>query len=332
MSCFCSSKDGTTERLSPAEEYLRSQRQIIIDTEKLIAGKPDLEQEAFRQRSNNIGIDQKLLRLQYGQFLGEEFESTVTEAERFLLDVGGEEDHDHEEDSHTHEAAVETSPDAAAAIIEQYAHAHDTEEGATFYSEDIKRELKAALAEMWEAELHLRTYRPEDALPYEYRALRILKALQQKARIYVKRIGFEPPPINPEEARLTGDLDAVQSRRTRRDARVEASFPAIREAMAVLPGLEEAPGEIEAAVAVLERAGGELAGVAVNEAGRYLAALQALRTLIDSLGGSGTVCRTCIVTVRSAFWNVLPPADALPTPRREAATSLSRRYFKHLGR
>ena len=318
--------------LSPAEEYLRSQRQIIIDTEKLIADTPDLTQEVFRQRSNNIGIDQKLLRLQYGQFLGEEFESTVTEAERFLLDHDGESEHDHEGDDHAGEAAVESSPDAAAAIIEQYGHTHDTEEGATFYSEDIKRELKAALAEMWEAELHLRTFRPETALPYEYRALRILKALQQKARIYVKRIGFEPPPINPEEARLTGDLDAVQSRRVRRDARAEISFPAIREALVLLSTLEESPDEMEASVTVLEQAGSELAGVAVDEAGRYLAALQALRTLIDGLDASGTVCRVCIPTVRRAFWTVLPPADALPTPRRDAGTSLARRYFNHLGR
>ena len=191
-------------------------------------------------------------------------------------------------------------------------------------------ELKAALAEMWEVELYLRTYRPEDALPYEYRALRILKALQQKSRIYVKRIGFEPPPLKPDEARLTGDLDEVPSRKTRQDLSAEASFPAIREALAVLQSLHQTPDE-EEAVAVLERAGQELAGVAVEEAGRYLTALQDLRALIDDLDAGRGWRRANVGSVRRAFWNVLPPADALPAPRREGATSLSHRYFKKLG-
>ena len=309
--------------LDAPEEYLRSQRQIIIDTEKLIADKPGLAEDTFQRRSNAIGIDQKLLRLRYGQFLGEEFESTVTEAERF---IPGLEEDDHA-DEHAGETAFDSSPDAAREIIEQYAHMHDAEEAATFYSEDIKQELKAALAEMWDAELHLRMFRPEEALPYEYRALRILKALQQKSRIYVKRIGFEPPPIKPEEARLTGNLDEVPSHKTQQDVRADVSFPAIREALTVL---QQAPDEKEAVV-VLERAAQELAGVVVEEAGRYLAALQDLRTLIDDLDAGRGWCRACVGTVRRALWNVLPPAQAAPAPRREGTSSLSRRYFNQLG-
>ena len=167
-------------------------------------------------------------------------------------------------------------------------------------------------------------------MPYEYRALRILKALQQKSRIYVKRIGFEPPPLKPDEARLTGDLDEVPSRKTRQDLSAEASFPAIREALAVLQSVDQTPDE-EEAVAVLERAGQELAGVAGEEAGRYLTALQDLRALIDDLDAGRGWRRANVGSVRRAFWNVLPPADALPAPRREGATSLSRRYFKKLG-
>ena len=314
--------------LSPAEEYLRSQRQIIIDTEQLIADQPDISREAFQQRSNNIGIDQKLLRLRYGQFLGEELVSTVTQDEQFAPGQGDE----HTEDEHSGEAAVETSLEAAEAIIAQYGHAHDTEEGATFYSEDIKRELKAALAEMWDAELHLRTYRPEAALPYEYRALRILKALQQKSRIYVKRIGFEPPPLKPDEARLTGKLDAVQSRSEQRDAQAEEPFPAIREALAVLSVLDASPENPREVIGVLERAGVELAEKAVAEAGQYLVGLQALRALIDELETQRTVCQACKAAVRRAFWTALPPAGAVPIPRREGPTSLSQRYFNQLGR
>ena len=50
-------------------EYFRSQRQIIIDTEKLIARRKQLKPKTFNEQSNNIGIDQKVLRLRYGKFL-----------------------------------------------------------------------------------------------------------------------------------------------------------------------------------------------------------------------------------------------------------------------
>ncbi|MFQ5570605.1 MAG: tryptophan-rich sensory protein, partial [Rhodothermales bacterium] len=322
-------------RLNPADEYLRSQRQIIIDTEKLIEEKQDISQVDFKQRSNDLGIDQKVLRLRYGQFLGEEFESTVTHAERLVPGEGaddtGEEEHDQEQ-ALPPGVPIATSDQAVQEILNEYAHLHDTEEGATFYSEDIKRELKAALAEMWEAELRLRTYRPEDALPYEYRALRILKALQQKARIYVKRIGFEPPPLKPEETRLTGDLDEVQNRRSQRERQADVSFPAIREALVLLQPTEPNPVDAAHRVAVLERAGRELAGVAIEQPGRYLSALRNLRVLIDDLETGRGWCRPCSAVIRQVFWNMLPPAEALPRQREENATSLTRRYFKEMGR
>src|SRR5690606_781903 len=54
--------------------YFRSQRQIIIDAEALLEEKPRLASEEFERRSDLIGVDQRLLRLRYGQFLGEESE------------------------------------------------------------------------------------------------------------------------------------------------------------------------------------------------------------------------------------------------------------------
>ena len=70
--------EGLVEKTMPA--YFRSQRQIIIDTETLIADQPKLEDDAVLARSDGIGVDQKILRLRYGQFLGEESE-TRSEAE-----------------------------------------------------------------------------------------------------------------------------------------------------------------------------------------------------------------------------------------------------------
>ena len=54
--------------------YFRSQRQVIIDTEALVRQRRSLSADDFLVRSDTIGVDQRLLRLRYGQFLGEEAE------------------------------------------------------------------------------------------------------------------------------------------------------------------------------------------------------------------------------------------------------------------
>ncbi|MCD9032350.1 DUF4175 domain-containing protein [Luteimonas sp. Y-2-2-4F] len=67
--------DGLARQVLPA--YFRSQRQIIIDAEALLAERPRLEAERFMARSDALGVDQRLLRLRYGQFLGEEAEGAA---------------------------------------------------------------------------------------------------------------------------------------------------------------------------------------------------------------------------------------------------------------
>lgn len=76
--------DGLMQRTMPA--YFRSQRQIIIDAEALIAERGTLDHDRFVARSNDIGADQQLLRLRYGQFMGEESEGG---------ELGDGHDHDH---------------------------------------------------------------------------------------------------------------------------------------------------------------------------------------------------------------------------------------------
>ncbi len=85
-------------------EYFRSQRQIIIDTEKLIAKRKKLAAKEFNSTSNEIGFDQKVLRLRYGQFMGEEFETNIG---------GGGAPDDHADDGGS---------------LEGFMHKHDTEE------------------------------------------------------------------------------------------------------------------------------------------------------------------------------------------------------------
>jgi len=222
-------------------EYFRSQRQIIIDTEKLIAKRNKIPAKPFNSTSNEIGFDQKVLRLRYGQYLGEEFETSIgghggpegggdgDPLEGFMHkhDSGeGEHEHDHDHDDkhesheephdHGHSHGGTQNPadekDPIAAMMEQYVHSHDDGEANTFYEQSTRSLLKMALEQMWQSELHLRLYEPEKALPYEKKALEFLKAAQQKARTFVKKTSFDPPPIKEQEKRLTGELKNVNPR------------------------------------------------------------------------------------------------------------------------
>ena len=371
--------------------YFRSQRQIIIDTEKLLKDAPTLDTETFKNRSNNIGLDQKILRLRYGKFLGEEFESHAggdgdghegeheghehhdnhdhdhddqgdsdsvqirtrhalsqrdyqdnsdLENEHAGHDHEGHEHHNHEHDhnhqgdsdsvqirtrhalsqrdyrdnsdledgpehhdheAHNHNHDHQENPDSNLVrtrhalsqpdhrdnsdsenghaghdheghehhnhehdhdhqgdydsdsvrirtrhalsqldsdsehehegheghshsnttskemaigggedLLAPYVHFHDSAEEATLFDQEIKTKLRAALNEMWQAELYLRTHEPKLALPYEYRALWLIKEVQQQSRIFVEQIGFDAPKLKMEK-RLSGELDEVQN-------------------------------------------------------------------------------------------------------------------------
>ncbi|MBS9523865.1 hypothetical protein KI659_07540 [Litoribacter alkaliphilus] len=219
----------TTMAVQVLPEYFRSQRQIIIDTEKLIAERGKKAEKAFNSTSNEIGYDQKLLRMRYGQYLGEEFESSagggdpMADGDGDLLegfmhkhDQEGEHepDHGHSHDhghGHEHEETNSQSKDDGGLgnLLENFIHAHEDDEMNTFYEESTRGILKAALENMWQSELHLRMFEPEKALPYQNKALELLKSVQQKSRVYVRRTGFDPPPIKEAEKRLSGDLDKI---------------------------------------------------------------------------------------------------------------------------
>ncbi|MBN7817299.1 hypothetical protein [Algoriphagus pacificus] len=226
-------------------EYFRSQRQIIIDTEKLIAAKKTMKEQEFNETSNNIGYDQKLLRLRYGQYLGEEFENSAGggSIEDDSGDILAAYRHDHDEEGELERAsalipveeehehgdpleATETEDESGlGGLLSAFMHSHDSEEENTFFEESTKGALKMALEQMWQSELYLRLYEPEKALPYEKKALEYLKSVQQKSRVYVKRTGFDPPPIKEEEKRLTGELkdidQLIQKQQSEMDERIQ---------------------------------------------------------------------------------------------------------------
>lgn len=216
---------GMTNGVNLVPEYFRSQRQIIMDTEKLLDEQPRITEESFKNRSNGLGIDQRLLRLRYGKFLGEETETEIgvghdhDQEEGHAKDKGHKKEEEHsKEEGHAHEEGEEHHEEQETkktekfgdvkAIMDSYSHKHDIAEDATFFEPELKAQLKAVLTEMWSSELRLRTYKTRDALPFEYKALRLLKDLQQKSRAYVAKTTVKVAQLK-EEKRLSGELDKI---------------------------------------------------------------------------------------------------------------------------
>ncbi|MBR7745697.1 hypothetical protein [Undibacterium baiyunense] len=186
-------------------ESLRSQRQIIIDTEQLLAdmkANPKMNPNLIRSRSETIAGDQGTLRRRYGRFLGEE--SSLFGDDEHAEGHSADDGHDH----------GDAAPQNLAA---QYGHAHDQEENATLFDEATKKILRRALVAMWDAEKALRAISPATALAPENKALEAIKQLQQADRIYLHKAAFTPPAIK-EDKRLTGDVLDLKNTQKQQDA------------------------------------------------------------------------------------------------------------------
>ncbi len=192
--------------------YFRSQRQVIIDTEALIKQRGKLSADDFLVRSDTIGVDQRLLRLRYGQFVGMEAEEGPRRPPMPTSDkdeaVEPEPEH-HDGDGHDHGDAPEAPVFGGLGnITTEYGHTHDESEAATLLDPGTRALLKSALDAMWEAELNLRSGQPEKALPFELKALDFIKKVQQASRIYLPRIGSAQPPIDMAR-RLSGKREGL---------------------------------------------------------------------------------------------------------------------------
>ncbi|MYM83777.1 hypothetical protein GTP44_17710 [Duganella sp. FT50W] len=191
------SLDATALPSMTKPENLRSQRQIIIDTEQLVAdlkANPNMSAATLRGRSEGIAADQATLRLRYGQFLGEE------------SSLFGDEEHEH----HEHHEHGGEKAGGEIAVMKEFGHAHDQQDNATIFDPQTKAVLKRALAAMWDAEKSLRAVSPKTALPPEYKALEAIKELQAAERVYLHRTAFVPPALK-EEKRMTGDMVGAMS-------------------------------------------------------------------------------------------------------------------------
>lgn len=318
--------EGIVQRVMPA--YFRSQRQIIIDIEALLKVRGALSASVLAGRSNNIGADQRILRLRYGQFLGEESEGQPRAPSLADLltsdgDVGTKampklvvpEGHD-AMDGHNHgvsggEAAVFGSD---VGVMAEYGHAHGDSESATLFDPKTRETLRKALDAMWQAERSLRQAEPAAALPQAYAALGFIKDVQQATRIFLQRTGPEMPPID-EARRLGGKRDGIAPARAGVRARDDAAA---------------APKAVFEALAARAPEAGELAALE-----RWLARADvpdrlALVAAIDAVRGDPD-CAPCRARLRAVIWGAIAVPPAAVVRRGDGGSAAGGRYLDALG-
>ena len=310
--------EGIVKRVLPA--YFRSQRQIIIDAEALQKKRRTLDAGRFLRDADAIGVDQRILRLRYGQFLGEEAEGgpTLPVADASPTadsdgDAGGD---GAEHADHGHAGAAAPAMGQATDVLEAYGHTHDHAEAATLLDPDTRATLKQALDQMWQSELQLRQGHPDRALPHAYKALGFIKQVQQASRIYLARVGTQLPPID-ESRRLGGKRDGIAPRpdalrpASGNDNGIAALWRALGE-----PPDADTPGTLAALHAWLR-----------DHPGRAADPLS-VQAAIDALQRDPG-CRACRDELRRLLWPLLPVPPAT-VPRRAAEGAQGRLYLEAL--
>ena len=329
--------------------YFRSERQLILDTEKLIAGRPTVPDAELRTRANDLGADQGFLRLRYGRFLGEDQEeSALTDhletntdplqarapvpasGPRAAASIAQRFEQEHIEQDREgggdDQAAPRLPPSGvpltANQIRQPFVDSHDQGEKSTFFDHETKGTMRDALNAMWEAEGFLRTVRPEEALAPEHRALDILKDLQQSDRAYVQHVGFDAPPINVAQRRLRGETVGIPARTEVKNT-LPPTDPAVASVRAALLSLTDTGTVPADALGKIEPA---LTAAATRQPDEFLPGLQALRRRragqADPVGEQPALQR--------ALLRLLPPANPLPARADEPAPALVARYRQDL--
>jgi hypothetical protein len=323
-------------------EYFRSQRQIIIDSEKLLEEKKGnkISKPDFNSKSNELGYDQKVLRLKYGQFLGEEADSGIghganhaeeDEEEDPTKKFGHQHDTENEhhlvpekKDDHSHAENDKKNP------LEEFAHNHDNAEEATFFVQSVKTKLKTALTLMWDAELYLRMFDPATSLPYQYKILKLLKEISNDSRVYVHRTGFDPPPIK-EDKRLSGDLSEIRNSSNASVNSKDKSYPGIHQGIVVIERLLQEEKIIldVKSQGILQKAGNELARVAIKEPGMHLKSLSYLRKLLNNdLSTEDT--KVILRQLEQTFWKILPKETISPSANKETTHFMDLQFLQQL--
>lgn len=284
------SLDSTALPSVTKPENLRSQRQIILDTEQLVAdlkAHPDMPQATLRNRSEIIASDQAKLRLRYGQFLGEE------------SSLFGEEEHEE------HHDAGGVRPGSELSVMKAFGHAHDQEDNATIFDPQTKAILKRALAAMWDAEKSLRAISPKTALPPEYKALDAIKELQAAERVYLHRTAFVPPALK-EEKRMSGDMVGAMSYKREQGAASDTVPAEVRDLVQALAQDGMLP-------ALWSKAAREAIAARITDQEQKLSAQRAVQDVQDG-------CVPCRAELRAWLRGTLADAPVLLQARPTADT------------
>ncbi len=182
---------------------------------------------------------------------------------------------------------------------------------------------------MWKSELRLRTFKPREALPFEYKALQLLKDLQQQSRAYVAKTLYKAPPFLPEK-RLSGDLSKIISPVFDKQAKErDTDTERLKQLASKVQNLEA-----NAALSTASRTDiSYLASVFSRQAqinpSAYLPAARAARNALSA----NKINATDLQALQQGLQRLLPAKPTSPQKRAEGpAGTLSDAYFKNLGR
>ena len=294
-------------------EYFRSERQIILETQQLLTDRSSISAEVFKNKSNDLGIDQKLLRLRYGKFLGEEGEFDE-------LNPGSQ-----------NNVSNPSNFGNAASALDVYMDKHDNATDPGFFEKDTKDQLRATLTEMWNAELQLRTVKPAGALPYEYKALRLLKDLQQKSRLYVAKAGYQITPLDFGK-RLMGEQDKILSPVQEFYApSYTGEARDLQETLSVLQSVKLNTKQDKKLFEILKVAGAQIRGKAMLEPSRYISAYDAFQRIFNQFKKGTSVNDSDLQLVEQTLQEMIKPMDEIPSRIEQSGNeTLSSFYFGNL--
>ena len=344
-------------------EYFKSQRQIIIETIELIDDKKELSKDKFVETSELLGIAQSELKEKYGQYLGDEVEdgggghAISAAANEGIEDLSHDNQtaHDSSEENsghgHENEHVVDTfamnsfgnDRSGLSDNIARFGHNHGDADIGIMSRQDPKALMKRSISNMWQAELHLMLSEPDKALPFEQEALKYLKMAKKAERIYVKRLGFEPPPVS-EQRRYQGELDDILSyqRNQKVDLTNSESKP-LYDLFKLLNQQLSLRESIEKPLSIGQR---KLIQTVKSRFEQLLLKRPALITSVAILerillGNSFSLanCQDCqtkqnsIAQLSHKIWQILPQVTAMPSVRRESYAdrdSLFKKYSSFL--
>ena len=117
----------------------------------------------------------------------------------------------------------------------------------------------------------------------------------------------------------------------KQNQQVVENYPAIRQTINLV---EEMISSKRTAVSsaeqqLLQKAGQELAQVAIEQPGKYLEGLSMLKTLSDG-GGEESERKTALLSVRKILWSVLPQEAMAPGKKPVLMHQLDQQFLQNL--